>query len=97
MPFLSSAAEDLCSTPQGRQPDVGISLDVSFDHVPKKKEPEIAHVAVVRKRDERQKLKGHSCRDCYEVGMEIFSHTGQEFLQLSLIVFYPGLLSQPRL
>ena len=55
------------SQQEGRQPSTDDDHDISFDHVPKKKESEIAHVAVVRKRDERQKLKGHSCRECYQV------------------------------
>ena len=58
---------------QVKPTEVGLSFDTSFDHVPKKKKsPEIAHVAVVRKRDERQKLKGHSCRECYEVVQNFF-------------------------
>ncbi|WAR17412.1 CTIP-like protein [Mya arenaria] len=47
-----------------------VNLDDSFDRRPKKKtsgtEQEVAHVAVVRKRDERQKLQGHDCKQCTE-------------------------------
>ncbi|ESO87806.1 hypothetical protein LOTGIDRAFT_234831 [Lottia gigantea] len=42
------------------------SFDSSFDKVPSKKGPEFAHVRVVKKQDERRKLKGHSCKECYE-------------------------------
>ncbi|XP_055955906.1 DNA endonuclease RBBP8 [Patella vulgata] len=42
------------------------SFDSSFDRVNKKKDTEFAHVKVVKKQDERRKLKGHSCKECYE-------------------------------
>ncbi|KAK6185396.1 hypothetical protein SNE40_007641 [Patella caerulea] len=42
------------------------SFDSSFDRVNKKKGIEFAHVKVVKKQDERRKLKGHSCKKCYE-------------------------------
>ncbi|KAH3709342.1 hypothetical protein DPMN_068804, partial [Dreissena polymorpha] len=43
-------------------------MDDSFDRPHKKKTTadEVAHVAVVRKRDERQKLQGHDCKQCTE-------------------------------
>ena len=65
--FVALLEPEERSQQEGRQPGIIDDHDISFDHVPKKKEPEIAHVAVVRKRDERQKLKGHSCRECYQV------------------------------
>ncbi|KAK3589209.1 hypothetical protein CHS0354_020068 [Potamilus streckersoni] len=41
-------------------------LDDSFDRVPNKKGLNFPYVDVMRKKDERQKLKGHSCKECYE-------------------------------
>ncbi|KAL3889904.1 hypothetical protein ACJMK2_002224 [Sinanodonta woodiana] len=41
-------------------------LDDSFDRVPNKKGLDFPHVNVIRKKDERQKLTGHSCKECYE-------------------------------
>ncbi|XP_060600458.1 DNA endonuclease RBBP8-like [Ruditapes philippinarum] len=43
-----------------------VNIDDSFDRLPKSKTSDIAHVAVVRKRDERQKLPGHGCKQCVE-------------------------------
>ncbi|XP_055872485.1 DNA endonuclease RBBP8-like isoform X1 [Biomphalaria glabrata] len=38
----------------------------SFDRVPKKAVVEFPHVQVVRKKDDRKKLEGFSCQECYE-------------------------------
>lgn len=43
-----------------------VNLDDSFDRLPKKQGSDVAHVAVVRKQDERQKLQGHSCKECLQ-------------------------------
>ncbi|XP_045182574.2 uncharacterized protein LOC123541222 [Mercenaria mercenaria] len=43
-----------------------VDIDDSFDRLPKNKGSGIAHVAVVRKRDERQKLQGHGCKECLQ-------------------------------
>ncbi|XP_064597657.1 uncharacterized protein LOC135464097 [Liolophura sinensis] len=41
-----------------------MSLNCSYDRVPRKKSLGFAYVDVVRKRDERQKLKGYFCQEC---------------------------------
>lgn len=38
-----------------------------INRVPKKQDKKVAHVAVVRKQDERKKLQGHGCKQCEEV------------------------------
>ncbi|KAL4218246.1 DNA endonuclease rbbp8 [Mactra antiquata] len=43
-----------------------LTMEDSFDCLPKKPKNDIAHIAVVRKRDERQKLQGHGCKQCLE-------------------------------
>ena len=43
-----------------------------YFRVPRNEENKIAHVAVVRKQDERQKLQGHGCKQCLEVATVMF-------------------------
>lgn len=48
-------------------PDSSVNPNDSFDRPPRKRQgPEIAHEAVVRKKEERQKLQGHGCKQCVE-------------------------------
>ncbi|BFZ08371.1 hypothetical protein BsWGS_11410 [Bradybaena similaris] len=42
------------------------TLSDSFDRVPKSEGIEFPHVSVVRKKSERSKLEGFSCKQCYE-------------------------------
>jgi hypothetical protein len=46
---------------------MGLRVWILCYRLPKSKTSDIAHVAVVRKRDERQKLPGHGCKQCVEV------------------------------
>lgn len=45
-------------------------LNLTFSRPPKKSENNVAHVAVVRKQDDRQKLQGHGCKQCLEVTVD---------------------------
>ncbi|RUS74998.1 hypothetical protein EGW08_017221, partial [Elysia chlorotica] len=44
-------------------------LEDSFDRVPRNIEPDIPHIQVVRKKSERDKLEGFSCKQCHEYYM----------------------------
>ncbi|KAK3087400.1 hypothetical protein FSP39_005422 [Pinctada imbricata] len=67
--------DDLMATLTGvteNDPDQ-TDMDCSFDRRPRKEEPGFAHVNVVRKQDERRKLKAHDCKECYDYysGMDL--------------------------
>ncbi|KAL5013444.1 hypothetical protein ScPMuIL_007714 [Solemya velum] len=54
--------EDNDSKQTGKEDD----LDNSFDKRPKKKDVDFAYTDVVKKQNERRKLTGHVCQECYE-------------------------------
>ncbi|GFS25259.1 DNA endonuclease RBBP8-like [Elysia marginata] len=46
--------------------DLEFDFEDSFDRVPREVRQEVPHVEVVRKRSERDKLEGFSCKQCHE-------------------------------
>ncbi|KAI8764538.1 RBBP8 [Biomphalaria glabrata] len=57
---------DLAQAKTEQEVQVEQSFMDSFDRVPKKAVVEFPHVQVVRKKDDRKKLEGFSCQECYE-------------------------------
>lgn len=62
---LQEAEKDVVAAETEYEPTHETVCD-SFDNVPHKEEINYAHHSVVRKKDERQKLNGYTCRQCVE-------------------------------